>query len=95
MADQATGLHPTKTRLGLLKAVAQDDVFRWFKDGEDYQSLTAKGPDLKVTSRIAELEQAGWVELGRPGDVVGRPWRTTTDGYAVLAEHVPGWEEPC
>lgn len=75
-------LYPTKTRLRLLAAVADRQVFRDVM-GDDYIS-----GDRKVSARIAEVEQAGWVQLGERDRWGIRYWRLTDAGRAVLAEAV-------
>lgn len=70
-------LHPTKTRLALLQAVADHDVWK-IADGESVQ-LGAGFDSVRVTAAIAEQERAGWVTLHD----VGR-WELTAAGRAVL-----------
>lgn len=73
-------LYPTKTRLALLRDVADGRVKRRF--GVDIDTWT----DRTVTFRMEELERAGWVELG---EFVGRSqqWQITPAGRAVLDAH--------
>lgn len=66
-------LHPTKTRLALLREVAGGDVWQ----DSDGESFIGAGP--RVTARMRELESAGWVRL------LITNWVVTTEGYTVLA----------
>ncbi|SBT63957.1 hypothetical protein GA0070622_0925 [Micromonospora sediminicola] len=70
-------LFPTPARRALLDQVAAGRVFR---DAINDSYIRA---DRKVTATIADLKQAGWVELDRdrPGDY----WRLTALGRAVHA----------
>lgn len=81
-------LYPTKTRLLLLRDVANGDCTRR-RDyrGEEYDHNSAT--DRTVTVRLAELERAGWVVLGKPCEPVSRYpcWRLTPAGRAVLDAH--------
>lgn len=74
-------LHPTPTRLALLRDVAHWHVYR--RRGVDYDSAT----DRTVTARMAELERAGWVELGGERELDRLLWRLTPAGRAVLDTH--------
>lgn len=72
-------LFPTRTRLRLLRAIADGDVWRGVdgRDGDDFGG--------NVTSRTAELSAHGWVVLGDVYDDRGRrQWRLTDAGRAVL-----------
>jgi len=79
-------LYPTKTRLALLQAVADGQVYQgtWYQD-EDFWADGVR--DRNVTARMADLRRAGWVELGGrdPGKQWRRLWRLTAAGAAVLA----------
>ena len=86
-------LHPTKTRLALLQAVADGDVRQCYPRPPDpIYSEMDRGYGtgrryVKVTVKIDELERAGWVGLGeREFDRYGapRPWLLTPAGRAVL-----------
>jgi hypothetical protein len=75
-------VRPTKTRLALLREVANGSVFR-DAIGDDYIS-----GDRKITARIGELLAGGWVELDdRTSPARGnglRYWVLTDVGSAVL-----------
>lgn len=77
MAD----LHSTPTRLALLREVDAGLVIR-DRDGD---WLDHDPQWIRVAGRVAELEAAGWVELGtsRPGGHI-TPWRLSKAGRAVL-----------
>lgn len=68
-------LHPTPTRLALLREVAKP--MEVWKDDLTGESYIADGP--KVTARLAEMEAAGWVEVDNSF------WQLTDTGRAVLA----------
>lgn len=70
-------LYPTKTRLVLLRDVAYGEITR-DADGDSWNAR-----HYKMTSRIEELEQAGWIALEE-----GKVWRPTGVGRAVLAAAV-------
>jgi hypothetical protein len=77
--------YPTKTRIALLRAVADGEVWR-YRNEQDYLSE----PHRKVTARMAELTAADWVELVEPRSKIARElryrqWRLTDAGRAVLA----------
>jgi hypothetical protein len=69
---QPIDLHPTKTRLALLRQVADGEVY------QDVLGITYHSGGVQVTARIREMEQAGWVELD------GRYWGPTSLGQRVL-----------
>jgi len=75
-------LYPTPTRLALLADVAYGEITR---DG-DGDSWNAR--HYKMTSRIEELEQAGWVELASATSDMLPVWRLTDAGTGVLAAAV-------
>jgi hypothetical protein len=79
MAD----LHPTPTRLKLLRAVRAGDVLEGINDEHTYL-LQHPDPALKVCARIKEADAAGWVEL--PEDGAPLYWRLTEAGRKVLEE---------
>lgn len=58
-------LHPTSSRLALLRNVAARRVFRDVAH-DDYISA-----ERKVNARIAEMERAGWVALDAGKDADG------------------------
>jgi hypothetical protein len=79
------GLHPTRTRLRLLRDVAagnvhDDDLMHL---GEAFNS--AGGGRRKVTAAVAELRRVEWIELGdrQPGRKP-RPWLVTDLGREVI-----------
>jgi hypothetical protein len=75
-----SGLHPTKTRLDLLRAVADFLVFRTpYRDAQ----FTGAHGFKTVTARITELERAGRVHLPDPNADTSL-WRLTDAGRAVL-----------
>jgi hypothetical protein len=87
------GLYPTKTRLGLLRAAGRGEV-SWYppvnpaRRGESFWSYP-DGSQWRVDARMAELEAAGWVELGAKGghgELAPRYWRLTEAGRKVLEE---------
>ncbi len=76
-------LYPTKTRLALLRHVAAGIVYKHTHDG----SSTTNAGFTRVTARIAEAEQAGWVELEEADHLDTYPlrvWRLTDAGRAIL-----------
>jgi hypothetical protein len=81
-------LMATKTRLALLAAVADGQVYKgtWYSV-EDYWDDNGSY-DRRVTARVAELHRAGWVAMDHSRDP-DRPhrrlWRLTDAGRAVLA----------
>lgn len=82
MAD----LYPTPTRLALLRHVAAGRVHKHTHDGNS----TANAGWTRVTARIAEAEQAGWVELEQADHLGASPlrlWRLTAAGRAILDQH--------
>lgn len=86
-------LYPTKTRLALLADVADGRVYgRYVAASTAFDSYSlredGRGPGSKVTSRMVELEQAGWVRRGTAQSTSyfsRRPWCLTDAGRAVLA----------
>lgn len=84
-------LFPTKTRLALLQAVADEAVYqsRRFPYESDecvLGSIAGTHRWMRVTSRCKEAHQAGWIEL-EPEDMAGRwsrRWLLTDAGRAVL-----------
>lgn len=86
----AAELFPTKTRLALLRQVANSQVMTDISPEADDQDVILLFPDaptswqdrVKVTARIREMEQAGWVTTV---DNVGMSWYPTEAGFAVLA----------
>jgi hypothetical protein len=73
-------LHPTKTRLALLRAVAAGKAH--VETSPPYDSYAAGMG--KVTARCEQMYRAGWIEQGEPGTFV-RNYRLTDAGRAVLA----------
>lgn len=73
-------LHPTKTRLAMLRAVDSDTDRVWwcYEDGQSYWD--AADGQRKVTSRMDELDRAGWVVT----EPAGSRWLLTDAGRAVL-----------
>lgn len=87
MAD----LYPTKTRLALLVAIDRKEL-SWYppvnpaRRGESFWYYQ-DGGQQRVDSRAAELEAAGWIELGEKGghgELAPRYWRLTEAGRKVL-----------
>lgn len=81
----ATDLHPTKTRLQLLRDVRDGLVVEGLtEETEGHVWCTADAqygvPARKVTARVHELEGAGWVECAE--NLVD--WRLTDTGQTVL-----------
>lgn len=76
-------IHPTKTRLTMLRAVDAGQVWWCYEDGQSYWD-TADW-QRKVTSRMDELDRAGWVME----EQAGSRWLLTAAGRDVLAEHAP------
>lgn len=78
-------LYPTPTRRDLLREVADERIIRGHGGGSFHRRT-----HNTVTARIAEMDQAGWVELGPPEPGSGaRPWRLTDTGRAVLHRATP------
>jgi hypothetical protein len=83
-------LRPTKTRLRVLRAVA---------DGDVWQRYTRSAPPVddwlgrRVTARCTEMEHAGWIRLLPPCETGAhyfrgsRRWMFTPAGWAVLQQH--------
>lgn len=70
----AGGLYPTKTRLALLRQVANNQVMvdLTTEDGEFRVVLFPNAPDeyqtqQTVTARIDEMESEGWIRVDRAG----------------------------
>lgn len=83
-------LYPTPTRLALLSEVADGHIVRGHGGGSFHRRT-----HRTVTARIAEMDQAGWVELGVPEPGSGaRPWRLTHTGRALLNHHRPNTPTP-
>lgn len=80
-------LYPTPTRLALLADVDAGEVWQR-SDGQseltDRDQFGVSDPVCIVTSRIAELERAGWVHLVELA-YGSRQWQLTDAGRAVLA----------
>lgn len=84
-------LYPTKTRLALLRQIANSQVMTDLTHDGDGPAPILLFPDaptswqdrVKVSARVDEMERAGWVrdELGT--------WIPTEAGYAVLDAHPP------
>ena len=84
MPDQAP--YPTKTRLALLRTVANHQVITDVTADIHLVWLFPDAPTSwfhreRVNARIAELEKAGWVECGP--DLT---WSVTDAGRQVLAD---------
>lgn len=85
-------LHPTPTRLHLLRAVAVGRVYHEAPedDGVPGGDFLYHGKPQKVTARCAELRRAGWIEpppmlnLGTHYRAESGPWRITDAGRLVL-----------
>lgn len=71
-------LYPTKTRLALLRAVAERNVIR---DGQ--HDLDRSAEYRIVDARMGEMNRAGWVQL------VDGSWSLTDTGRTVLAGGAP------
>lgn len=94
--DGTPELAVTPTRVALLKAAAAGELWRPAGGVDDYLSppgQLGKVTDRKVTARVAELEHAAWIYLGRGHGGVGRDWCPTHLGFLLLAQHVPGWDD--
>lgn len=79
-------LYPTKTRLRLLRAVQSGDVLDGSvlidDDALGNAWLCEPGEERrKVTARVIELEEAGWIVLDEPYV----HWTLTAEGARVLA----------
>jgi len=82
-------LYPTKTRLALLRQVANSQV----ATGDDGHEVFA-WPDaptswqdrVKVTARMDELVRAGWVTTDE-ADGPGVWWLLTDDGRKILEDN--------
>ncbi len=80
-------LHPTKTRLALLRAVAAGEV-HWYRSGmhgESFWKAGLGGRGLMVTSRMREFNRAGWVQVPDT-DLHAVAWELTDLGRQVLQE---------
>lgn len=81
-------LYPTKTRLALLQAVADGDVYKEiaFLPYDSYHRAKAGiSVRRRVSARCEELHRAGWIELNSENTQRwSRPWRLTDAGRAVL-----------
>jgi hypothetical protein len=82
----AADLYPTKTRLALLRQVANSQVMTDPTAEHHHVVLFPDAPDVwanrvTVTARIDELERAGWV-VDNEAEVF---WHPTEAGLAVLA----------
>lgn len=76
-------LDATETRVSLLARVEQGDVLEGITDeteGDTWLTDMDGSAPEKVTARMAEMEQAGWVEISN-NQVV---WQLTDFGRAVL-----------
>ena len=81
---KTTGLFPTKTRVELLRQVANSQVLTDLTVDEFTVWLFPDAPTswqdrVKVTARIRELDGAGWIAENAVGD-----WLVTDGGRAVL-----------
>lgn len=77
-------LYPTKTRLGLLRDIAEDRVFTDVTAEHARIVFAPNAPDewqtqQTVTSRVEELEREGWIEEHGCSS-----WRLTDAGREVL-----------
>jgi predicted NAD/FAD-dependent oxidoreductase len=70
-------LYPTKARVELLVDVGAGRVYR--NGWHDYRAASPR--PQRVTARISELRQAGWVERGPDG-----VYALTTAGEDIVAE---------
>lgn len=83
----ADGLHPTKTRLALLRAVERGEVVR------EVDSTGIFGRDdwdgETVTARISEMRAHGWVGEIRPYPRANENgvYPLTDEGRRILAEY--------
>jgi hypothetical protein len=79
-------LHPTKTRLRVLRAVAEDRVTEstWFPYPSYMQDPDPDGRSRTVTDICRSMRIAGWVELAPRGHSRSRSWMLTDAGRAVL-----------
>ncbi|TDC34212.1 hypothetical protein E1211_17855 [Micromonospora sp. 15K316] len=85
-----TNLHPTKTRLRLLRDVADGNV--WFSPHSSAVQNRATTPASNVLSATAEQRQAGWItaDIREGADTLGHyPYRPTGTGWNLLAQHLP------
>lgn len=74
-------LHPTPTRIALLRDVAAGHVYTSGDDGEIYND--ARGDHRKVSARLIELFRPRWVKPVPREDAV-QGWAVADDGQAVL-----------
>ena len=79
-----SGLYPTKTRLALLRQVANAQVLTDLTVDEFTVWLFPDAPTswqdrVKVTARVREMDHAGWIAENTIGD-----WQLTDDGCKVL-----------
>lgn len=87
-------LHPTKTRIQLLRDIANGQVLTDITAEPEDGDVIWLFPDApttwqnrtRVTARVQELERAGWVEQ-QPN---GMDWDLTDAGRKVLAERSSG-----
>jgi hypothetical protein len=84
----AKDLYPTKTRLQLLREIANSQVLTDILNvDEDVILLFPDAPTswqdrVKVTTRVRELEAAGWIAESAEGE-----WRLAPGGRAILEAH--------
>lgn len=88
-------LYPTKTRLALLQAVADGEVWQNL-NGESIETAShvvgVSDPICRVTAAIAEQQKAGWVHLVEL-KYGAKQWQITDAGREQLAA-VAGSGEP-
>jgi hypothetical protein len=82
-------LYPTPSRLKLLRAIADGQVWRdnWFPYG-DFEV----GAGRRVNSRIAEMQRAGWVYLGSEPGMGATHWHLTEAGQQILQANTTSTE---
>lgn len=68
----------TKPRITLLDAIAADQVWWCYEDGESYWD-TADW-QRKVTARVEPMEQAGWIVV----QPAGSRWLLTAQGHDIV-----------
>lgn len=82
-------LYPTKTRMALLRAIADSNGRVYYEAG----AVWDKALGAKVTARVAEMVNAGWIRALAPDEpravgelhVPGRTYyRLTDDGKRIL-----------
>jgi hypothetical protein len=78
-----TGLYPTKTRLALLRGVRAERVtgYPYYDSGHVDYCWVDRGRPQRITARIVDMLQAGWVCRGE-----ARSASPTADFVVALTE---------